>query len=364
MRLKRNARSNRRTDAQCAGLRRGFRNGDPADRDPNRPEAVVIDIGSPCETVSFLRWLQITQAGSRRTRFAELKPVCPARRPLSFPQSCRGGEARCATSPMWLAAIGTRNGTAIAPSFATKKRAARDPHERRASAPRRQHGSGSYGMPQVFPPRANATSRAVLLAAAGTGPLVLWIGLVLTRSSFGTAAGVMREQPVPFSHEHHVGRLGIDCRYCHTTVEHAAYAGMPDTKTCMNCHSQIWVGSDVLKPVRDSYSHAEPLHWRRIHNLPGFVYFDHSIHVHKGIGCSSCHGRIDEMPFTYQRASLLMEWCLDCHRQPERHIRPREEVFNMPYQPGDDPARSGVSLCNEYGVKNATQITSCSVCHR
>ena len=139
-------------------------------------------------------------------------------------------------------------------------------------------------------------------------------------------------QPVPFSHQHHVGDLGIDCRYCHTAVEKSSYAGMPPTETCMNCHSQIWVGSDMLAPVRESYRTDQSLHWQRIYNLPGFVYFDHSIHIHKGIGCTTCHGRIDEMPITFQMPSLLMEWCLDCHRHPEPNLRPPGEIFNVKWQ--------------------------------
>jgi hypothetical protein len=184
------------------------------------------------------------------------------------------------------------------------------------------------------------------------------------RSSYGTDAGVVRAQPIPFSHEHHVGVLGIDCRYCHTSVEESSFAGLPPTKTCMNCHSQIWVGSRMLEPVRESYRTNQPLHWHRVYNLPGFVYFDHSIHVHKGIGCSSCHGRIDEMPLTYQEPSLLMEWCLDCHRHPERNLRPRSEVFNIRYRPPEDQLELGRKLGVEYKVKDPLEITSCTVCHR
>jgi hypothetical protein len=139
---------------------------------------------------------------------------------------------------------------------------------------------------------------------------------------------------------------------------------MPPTKTCMNCHSQIWVGSQMLEPVRESYRTNQSLRWHRVYNLPGFVYFDHSIHVQKGIGCSSCHGRIDEMPFTYQVPTLLMEWCLDCHRNPQRQIRPREEVFNIKYAPPGDQLDLGSKLVKQYGVKDAATLTSCSTCHR
>jgi hypothetical protein len=158
--------------------------------------------------------------------------------------------------------------------------------------------------------------------------------------------------------------LGIDCRYCHTTVENSAFAGIPPTKTCMNCHSQIWVGSPMLEPVRESYRTNESLHWRRVYHLPGFVYFDHSIHVQKGVGCASCHGRVDHMPFTYQASTLLMEFCIDCHRNPEQKIRPREQVFNMQYEPPANQLEVGRKLVKQYAIKDAASLTSCSTCHR
>ena len=210
----------------------------------------------------------------------------------------------------------------------------------------------------------NIIARAGLLGAVLSLALLLWAGLVYTRSSYGTGVALSRVQPVPFSHEHHAGVLGIDCRYCHTSVESSSFAGIPPTKTCMNCHSQIWVGSQVLEPVRESYRTNQSLRWQRVNNLPGFVYFDHSIHVRNGVGCSTCHGRIDEMPFTYQASSLLMEWCLDCHRNPERQVRPREEVFNMKYRQPDDQIALGRRLVKEYGIKDSVSLTSCSVCHR
>jgi hypothetical protein len=219
-------------------------------------------------------------------------------------------------------------------------------------------------MPQVFPSQMNVLARASLLGGLLLAAGLLWAGLVYTRSSYGTGLGLAVVQPVPFSHQHHAGVLGIDCRYCHTTVEHSAFAGIPPTKTCMNCHSQIWVGSQMLEPVRESYRTNESLHWRRVYNLPGFVYFDHSIHVQKGIGCSSCHGRVDQMPFTYQVPTLLMEWCLDCHRNPERKIRPREQVFNMQYEPPASHLDLGRKLVKQYDVKDSASLTSCSTCHR
>jgi hypothetical protein len=228
-------------------------------------------------------------------------------------------------------------------------------------------------MPQVFPRYTNTLSKVSIIGSLVLFAFVAWVCIVYTRSSYGTDAGVVRVQPVPFSHQHHVGILGIDCRYCHTTVEHSSFAGIPPTKTCMNCHSQIWVGSDVLEPVRANYRTGESLRWPRVYNLPGFVYFDHSIHIHKGVGCVSCHGRIDEMPFTFQVPSLLMEWCLDCHRHPEEHLRPREQVFNMKWEPEQERDSSGRpydqltlgrKLTSEYKIHDSSFLTSCSVCHR
>jgi hypothetical protein len=200
------------------------------------------------------------------------------------------------------------------------------------------------------------------------GPFLLaglvWGGLVYTQSSYGTGMAQSVVQPVPFSHQHHNGVLGIDCRYCHTTVENSAFAGIPPTKTCMNCHSQIWVGSPMLEPVRESYRSGKSLRWHRVYNVPGFVYFDHSIHVQKGVGCSTCHGRVDEMPFMYQEPTLLMQWCLDCHRSPADQVRPREEVFNMKYQQPDNQVELGRKLVERYKIKDPTTMTSCTTCHR
>ena len=228
-------------------------------------------------------------------------------------------------------------------------------------------------MPQIFHPSMNTFSKVSIFGSLFFVALLLWLCILYTRSSYGTDQGVIRVQPVPFSHQHHVGILGIDCRYCHTSVEHSSFAGIPPTKICMNCHSQIWVGSAMLAAVRSSYRSDQPIPWQKVYNTPGFVYFDHSIHIHKGVGCVSCHGRIDEMPFTYQAPSLLMEWCLDCHRQPERHLRPRDQVFSMGWQPSDvhddsgepyDQLTLGRKLAREYDVKDPTIITSCTTCHR
>jgi hypothetical protein len=193
---------------------------------------------------------------------------------------------------------------------------------------------------------------------------LLWLIAAVNRSAYVTEQGVAREQPVPFSHEHHVGGLGIDCRYCHTSVETSAFAGIPATSICMNCHSQIWSASDVLKPVRDSFQNGTPIRWTRVHNLPDFTYFNHAIHVQKGVGCSTCHGPVDRMPLMRQEHSLQMEWCLGCHRQPEQFLRPREEIFNMSWQPSRDQFIRGQALSKEYGVRSVAMLTSCSTCHR
>lgn len=216
-------------------------------------------------------------------------------------------------------------------------------------------------MPQVFHPSLNLIVRAVILLvvlAAGLAGAGLY---AFYRSPYVTNQTVTHLQPIPFSHEHHSGYLGFDCRYCHTTVEFSSFAGIPPTKTCMNCHSQIWVGSKMLEPVRESYRTDQPIRWKRVHNLADFVYFDHSVHVAKGVGCSTCHGRVDRMPLTRQTETLLMEWCLDCHRSPERFVRPKEEVFNMGWTPPPDQLEQGRKLVKKYDIRS---LTSCSTCHR
>ena len=215
-------------------------------------------------------------------------------------------------------------------------------------------------MHRTFNRSANTIARLTIFGAVFVLAGLAWVVVTVGRSSYVTEAGVARRQPVPFSHKHHVADDGIDCRYCHATVETSAFAGMPSTETCMNCHSQIWSDSPVLEPVRASYRTGEPLRWARVHNLPGFVYFDHSIHVNKGVGCSTCHGRVDEMPLTYQVASLQMEWCLECHRNPAAHVRPRAEVFNMAWRDGG----RGGELVRAYRIKDSRSLTSCSTCHR
>ncbi|MBA4187905.1 MAG: cytochrome C [Planctomycetaceae bacterium] len=255
-------------------------------------------------------------------------------------------------------------------------------------------------MPQIFPKALNPIARVIVLSlpiiAASTG-----VGLAaFYRSSYATGVGETPPQPVAFSHAHHVGQLGIDCRYCHTSVEISGSANVPPTKTCMNCHQQIWQGADLLEPVRASYKNNTPIEWNRVYNLPHYAYFNHSIHVAKGVGCVSCHGQLDQQNLTTQHSTLLMEWCIKCHREPEKNLRPRSEITSMTYSPAtlgadqkpltwkksdfanfgklpdgkENPLigqprpttqkELGLLLKEEYKVRDNVTLTNCSMCHR
>ena len=216
-------------------------------------------------------------------------------------------------------------------------------------------------MAQLFSRNANTVARLSLLAAVGGLAAVACYGYLIAESPYETRQDVPREQPVPFSHEHHVGGLGIDCRYCHTTVETSSFANIPATKICMNCHSQMWAVAAELEPLRQSYRTGRSVQWTRVHDLPDFVYFDHSIHVNKGVGCSTCHGSVDHMPLTWQAEPLRMEWCLDCHRNPAKYVRPPDRVFDMSYKPPPDQLALGQKLVAENHIQS---LTSCSTCHR
>jgi hypothetical protein len=208
-------------------------------------------------------------------------------------------------------------------------------------------------MAQLFHPSFNTIARASILGGVFILAGLFAAGDRLYRSSYVTEEYVAREQPVPFSHEHHVAGLGIDCRYCHSTVEQANFAGMPSTKTCMTCHSQVWTNAEILKPVRDSFRDDRPLQWTRVHDLPDYVQFNHSIHVQKGIGCASCHGRVDEMPLMWKTNTLYMEWCLSCHRAPEKFVRPRDKVFDLAWtweSEGKDGSVEGPKLVEKYKI--------------
>jgi Cytochrome c7 and related cytochrome c len=184
-------------------------------------------------------------------------------------------------------------------------------------------------MSQIFDRSSNALVRMSLVL---TGLIVIALGVTLDqlqRSPWVTRQGQRPDQPVPFSHKHHVQGLGLQCQYCHTTVEKSSYAGIPPTRTCMNCHAQIWTNAQLLEPVRSSWNTGKSIPWTRVHDLPDYVFFNHEIHVNKGVGCESCHGRVDEMPLMYQQNTLQMEWCLDCHRNPAKNLRPTSEIYNM-----------------------------------
>ena len=218
-------------------------------------------------------------------------------------------------------------------------------------------------MAQLFHRSANNIAKASIAMAV---LLALVAGVVVyfvSRSSYITGRYIERQQPVQFSHRHHVGDDGIDCRYCHSTVDTTASAGMPPTQTCMNCHSQIWSDSPYLEPVRASYRDNKPILWERVHDLPEYVYFNHSIHVNKGVGCSSCHGDVANMASVYQENTLQMEWCLSCHKDPTQNLRPKSEIFNTAYE--DTLTREEKEgLAKDYKIRSRAMMTSCSVCHR
>ena len=217
-------------------------------------------------------------------------------------------------------------------------------------------------MPAVFGRRANLVVKLVLLMAVAVGALLVLGPWVLTRIDYVTGRNFVRAQPVPFSHKHHVSGLGLDCRYCHTTVEVSATAGFPPTHTCMTCHSQIWTNAAILAPVRQSFAEQRPLRWTRVNRLPDYVFFDHSIHVAKGVGCTTCHGPIGDMPLTWKGATLQMSWCLDCHRDPAPNLRPLDQVFNPEWRrTPQTPAPE--ALLAQYQIHPST-LTDCSVCHR
>jgi len=187
-------------------------------------------------------------------------------------------------------------------------------------------------MAQIFDRSSNSLTRFSLVLY---GVILIGVGVTLNylqRSPWVTNQGQRPHQPVPFSHKHHVQGLGLQCQYCHTSVEKSSYAGIPPTKTCINCHSQIWTNAQLLSPVRQSWATNQSVVWTRVHDLPDYVYFNHSVHVNKGIGCSSCHGRIDQMPLTYQASTLQMEWCLNCHRNPAKNLRPTSEIYQMAWK--------------------------------
>ena len=219
-------------------------------------------------------------------------------------------------------------------------------------------------MAQIFHRSTNTISRVSIYGAVFIAAALGYLGWAVTESPYFTDVNVPRQQPVPFSHKHHVTDDGIDCRYCHTSVEKSSFAGIPSTHICMSCHSRLWTTSPMLEPVRLSYQTDKSLEWTRVNALPDFAYFDHSIHINKGVGCTTCHGPIGEMPLTWRANTLYMRWCIDCHKHPERFVRRREDVFKADYQPPHDQLALGRRLVKEYKIKDATQLTDCYTCHR
>jgi hypothetical protein len=216
-------------------------------------------------------------------------------------------------------------------------------------------------MAQLFHRSTNTIARVSIYGALFLAGALIWAVYELSASPYVTDVNVAKEQPLPFSHKHHAGELGIDCRYCHTSVETSSDAGMPPTQTCMTCHSQIWVNSPMLEPVRASYRDDKSIQWTRVNAVPDFVYFNHSIHIAKGVGCTTCHGPIGDMPLTWRANTLQMGWCLDCHRQPEKFVRPRDQVFSIHYQAPANQEELGKRLVKEYKIQS---LTNCTTCHR
>jgi Cytochrome c7 and related cytochrome c len=218
-------------------------------------------------------------------------------------------------------------------------------------------------MPQVFHRRSNTIARTGILGLVIFVCLSGWALHAIFWSPYTTLVNVPIPQPVPFSHQHHVGDLGIDCRYCHSAVERSSSAGLPPTETCMTCHSRLFTSAPLLAPVRDSLATGTPIRWNRVNYVPDFVFFNHGIHINKGIGCTTCHGEVDHMPLTWKSHTLYMKWCLDCHRNPEKFIRPRAKVFDQEWSSPTNQATLGRELVAKYHV-NTTQLMDCSMCHR
>jgi hypothetical protein len=219
-------------------------------------------------------------------------------------------------------------------------------------------------MAQFFNRSANNIARISMVMVVVLAGVAFYVYTQVARSAYLTGQFLEKQQPVQFSHKHHVGDDGIDCRYCHATVESTATASMPPTQTCMNCHSQLWSDSPYLEPVRASFRENKPIQWERVHDLPEFVYFNHSIHVNKGVGCSTCHGQIDQMPAVYQENTLQMEWCIACHQAPENKIRPKSEITSMKWQDPDLTTEERLQLKVDYKIRSREMLTSCSTCHR
>lgn len=220
-------------------------------------------------------------------------------------------------------------------------------------------------MAQIFHPSMNTFARVTIFGAVFFALGLVGVAYTVLGSPYVTRQHEPINQPVQFSHEHHVSALGLDCRYCHTSVESSSFAGVPPTETCMTCHSQIWRDSAILEPVRQSLATNEPIPWNRVHNLPDYAYFNHAVHLKKGVGCASCHGRVDQMPLMWKDQPLTMEWCLSCHRAPEKHLRPSDKIFDMSWAAASakDQLEQGRELIKQNHVP-VHRLSDCSTCHR
>jgi len=216
---------------------------------------------------------------------------------------------------------------------------------------------------QLFRPSANVFARAVLITGAIFPFAAIGVTYGVMNSAYVTGQNIVRAQPVPFSHKHHYAELGIHCLYCHTGVEKSPFAGLPATQVCMSCHSQIWTNAPMLAPVRESLAASKPIRWNRVHVVPAYVYFDHSVHIAKGVGCSTCHGRGDQMALTSQAAPLTMGWCVGCHGNPAPNLRPHDQIFNMAWEPPPDQDRAGAELLKANRI-DPNRLIECSTCHR
>ena len=219
-------------------------------------------------------------------------------------------------------------------------------------------------MPPIFPPRSNIIARASILVlpvvlAIVVGFLVWW-----THSSTFNKVGVKVEQPVQFPHVIHVSTVGLNCRFCHDAVDKSSFADLPPVQTCMGCHTYVKTESALLAPVRAAWESGKPIAWNRVNNVPDYVFFDHSIHVNKGVGCDTCHGRMDTTLTAVKAETFYMAWCIDCHREPQRFIRPLDQVYNAAYKPAEDQKVLGARLVKEYNLLSTEQLMNCSTCHR
>ena len=219
-------------------------------------------------------------------------------------------------------------------------------------------------MQPVFPPRSNLIARLSLLIVPLVLAIVVGAAVWYTHSPAFNKVGVEVPQPVPFQHSWHIGVVKLDCRYCHYTVDKSSFASIPPTETCMSCHSMVKTDSEKLKVVRDSWETGVPITWNRVNNVPDFVYFQHDIHVNKGVGCETCHGRMDQVGTAVKAEAMYMAWCIDCHREPEKFIRPVDQVYTMGYTPKEDQKTLGARLVKEYNLLPVTQLMNCSTCHR